>query len=958
MKTGLGGARSALALSAGILGLAACEPASQITDPSPAQLSTPPIESPDFAFQASDLAPDPAVLYGTLPNGMRYALRANATPSDTASLLLRFDAGSLDETDSTRGLAHFLEHMAFNGSEAYAEGELVPALERLGLAFGADTNAYTSFQETVYRLELPNLSDGVVETALGAMRETASRLTLDPQAIARERGVIQSERLARKSPAASAAEESLAFLLAGTPYPDRLPIGTEATIDSVQAEDFRRFYNGFYRPDNAVLVMVGDFDPAAMEARIRESFSDWTPAGESLAKRRPDSLPERAPRESRFIDPEVSTRLSAVAYRSPDTRADTSETRRERLLDGIGAQLLNRRFARISSQGDADFLGASVAAAPLFDMAQTVSLNLSAAPGAWRGALDDAVAELQRARLYCFTEAELDEWKLNTRRALERAVETSGTRRTPGLASELLGTIAAERVLTTPLSALERYATYADSIDLDDVCARFQTQLQAFESADLFLIDSVDVGDGELRAAFDAALAAEVESKAARELGDFAYSDWGEPGRVVARDRIEDIDVTTVEFENGVRLNIKVTPYQDDQVRARASIGGGLFNAPSWPEGFSQIAGAVLAEGGLEAHSRDDLRSLLAGRAAVAGVSVGTELVSIDGSAAISDMGLMFDLMTASVTALGYREEAVRNFRRDLAAFYDQIDSTPAGVARRDVPRLLRSGDPRFGLPDRDLLETLDADIVRDTLEPLLDSGLIEIGVVGDVDPDAVTAEVARTFGSLEARPTTLPGYAPSRSELAFPDPGSVTLTHAGDPDSALYQVFFPAFGGEDTLRARRAGLVRRIAQLKLTDVLREREGRSYSPSVTGYFPEGWDDYGFLGIGVTTRPDEIDEIARLVAEVADDMGAGRITVDEFDRARAPVLESVERSLEENGYWLGVVDRLRTYPDVLDDHRSRVATFQNMTLEDVRPIAESIFDKDRAFSVRILSATRP
>ena len=195
-----------------------------------------------FPHDNSDLAAEEAIEYGRLPNGVRFAVMANETPSNTASLLMRFDTGSINEAEDELGIAHFLEHMAFNGSKNIPEDEMVKRLERFGLAFGADTNASTSFEETIYQLELPEVNDEIIDETLMIMRETASNLLLDPDAIERERGVILAEKRARISPAYNAGINSLKFFLEGSHLPERLPIGTEETIKSVTPEQFRAFY--------------------------------------------------------------------------------------------------------------------------------------------------------------------------------------------------------------------------------------------------------------------------------------------------------------------------------------------------------------------------------------------------------------------------------------------------------------------------------------------------------------------------------------------------------------------------------------------------------------------------------------------------------------------------------------------------------------------------------------------
>jgi len=295
-----------------------------------------------FAYQASDLPSDPAIEYGRLPNGLRYAVRHNETPTKTASLLMRIDTGSLNESDDTRGLAHFLEHMAFNGSENIPENEMTKRLEKYGLAFGADTNASTSFTETTYQLELPDVSDELVEETMMIMRETASRLTLAPDAIERERGVIQAEKRARNSPSFQSFLDSLEFYLGQTIIPERLPIGTEATIDSVTAEQFREFYDGYYRPENTFITFVGDFETSYAIEKIEKFFGDWEGEGEALPQYEIQSFENEQPRFHYYTNPEIQTSLAMSVVSPYDKKTDTAENRLERRIDGLGNAMLMR----------------------------------------------------------------------------------------------------------------------------------------------------------------------------------------------------------------------------------------------------------------------------------------------------------------------------------------------------------------------------------------------------------------------------------------------------------------------------------------------------------------------------------------------------------------------------------------------------------------------------------------
>jgi len=321
--------RYVLMMSAATLMMAACEPK---------------VHAPvDFAHQAGDLKADGAVTYGKLDNGMRYAVMQNATPTKTAAIRLRFDTGSLNDVAGTQGLAHFLEHMAFNGSENIPEGEMTKTLERYGLAFGADTNAYTSFDETVYQLDLPEVTEEMFDVTLKIMRETASNLTLDQDAIDRERGVVQSEKRNRDSPGYRAQIANLEFFLDESRIISNLPIGTDESLAAINKPEFETYYNGHYRPEDAFLVIVGDMEPDFAASKIKEFFSDWTGVGEALPDLKAGSSVKTGLKVGYFTDPDVSTSLEFGVMRPYEKESDTSANRRKGFVEGLGNAMLNRR---------------------------------------------------------------------------------------------------------------------------------------------------------------------------------------------------------------------------------------------------------------------------------------------------------------------------------------------------------------------------------------------------------------------------------------------------------------------------------------------------------------------------------------------------------------------------------------------------------------------------------------
>ena len=282
--------------------------------------------------QATDVVPDPAIRYGRLANGMRYAIRKNATPKGTAAVRLNIGFGSLGESDAERGLAHFIEHLAFNGTTNVPEGDMIKILERQGLAFGPDTNAQTGFDATTYMLDIPQADAARMDTALFLMREIASEVTFDPAAVNRERGVIEGERRARDSYQIRYLLGLLDFQAPGTPYAKRIPIGTTDVITKVDAARIADLYRRYYRPENATLVVVGDIDPDVVEAKIKAKFGDWRgkgPAGAPLPRGTVDL--KRPAAFGTFVDPATPNRIcdGLAAY--------LDKMQVDRLTDLVGA---------------------------------------------------------------------------------------------------------------------------------------------------------------------------------------------------------------------------------------------------------------------------------------------------------------------------------------------------------------------------------------------------------------------------------------------------------------------------------------------------------------------------------------------------------------------------------------------------------------------------------------------
>ncbi|HHL42280.1 MAG TPA: insulinase family protein, partial [Hellea balneolensis] len=657
-----------------------------------------------------------------------------------------------------------------------------------------------------------------------------------------------------------------------------------------------------------------------------------------------------------FADPEIQTMFTIATIQPYKDYPDTAENRKKGFIERLGTRILNRRLATLARKADADFISAGAAYEFSQDSADIMGISVSSRPENWKKAVAVIDQELRKALKYGFTEAELKEQLANSKKALEVAVQTSDTRRTGALASGILGAFAAENVYSTPAATLARYNSYADDITVEQVWDEFKKQWKGVDKPLLYLQTSeiLEEPEQEILQAYQDSQAVEVQADKVKDLGKFAYTDFGTPGKVVNETHIDDVDADLIVFENNVRLNFKKTDFEKDTIRISVKVGDGSLSMPRKDGALSILASNMMSAGGLKAHSVDDLQKLMAGKAVGAGFGIGTKTFSISGSTVPSNLDDEFNLLMAMLIAPGYRDEAVARYHKYIESWYPTLDSTPGGVASRDVPRLVRSGDLRYGIPNEDELLSADPQEVKTWINSQLKDGPIEITVVGDIDKDVIIKQVARTFGTLDKRKTAHGEY-PAMTKLKFPEKRRkiVTLNHSGDQNRALVQVFWKAPDGSDRLRNRRLNVLRRVFANRLTDVIREEEGLAYSPSAGVTGSHIFKGYGYMSASAGLKPGKAALMLVKLEQIATDLSRGNITEDEYTRAIKPILENLNNSLENNGYWMSILSDAQSDKRGLESFRTRDTQYKSMKLEDIKPLAAEIFKRENAYRVQIL-----
>ena len=907
-------------------------------------------------FAASDVPVDPNIVFGVLPNGMKYALLANSTPKDSVVLRMRFDVGSFAEAEDQRGLAHFLEHMAFNGSTNVPEGEMIKLLERKGLAFGADTNASTGFDETIYQLDLPNASDDLIDTGLMLMRETGGELAIDPTAVDRERGIILSERRARDTYQLRNLIDQLDFQMQGMKVASRLPVGTEEVIKTAPAARLRDLYDRYYRPERATLVMVGDFDPAAVEAKIKARFGDWK--GRGAAGANPDIGTidyHRAAAADDFIDPAIQDSVTLAAFKPWVDEADTKAKRARTLAEDVGEAIVNRRLAKLALNEDSPILGGYFSEAAGWKVFDQVTVGAVAKEGAWQEALALIEQEQRRAIEHGFTQAEVAEQLATRRTALRNAVAGVTTRRSDALADTLIAAAKGDFVFARPETSQALFEATAPSLSAAAVTAAFRKRMEGF-SAPLARVSAKKPIDGgtdailaALRSSAQVAVAAPTEAANAA----FAYDNFGTPGRIVSDDRIEDLGIRRVRFANNVMLNIKKTDFQKDRVMLSLRVDGGNLLATRDDPTKVSLAGSLML-GGLEAHSLDELRSILAGK--TVSPSFGNATDAFGGSALTSpeDFGLQAKLMAAFLTHPGYRPDGLALIRRVLPQQYAANDATPAAVIGRDAGGILANDDPRSQTPPLAKLMTLDWAQLKPVVADSFAKGAIEIGVVGDIDEQAAIDAIAASFGALPERRAAFNLRPEARVREFAADRSERTLIHKGPAEQAELRVYWPARDDSNLGEAMRLNLLARVMQLKLTEELREKLGESYSPGAAASLSDEFPGYGHLFAASNVDHKDLATTRAAIFAIAKELRDAPVDADLLDRARKPLVEAMTKSRRENAYWLNYVAEATSQTDRLDRSRKGIGEVEAATPAELQLLAKRYLVDDKALVIKAVS----
>jgi len=890
------------------------------------------------------LAPDPAVRQGVLPNGLRYQLMSNAVPKGAVSIRLGVEVGSFEEADAERGAAHFIEHMAFRATRRYPDGAPDRVFAPWGVVFGRDQNAVTELFSTSYMLDMPHPDDRQLETGLAWLRDVADGVVFTEEGVARERGVVLAEMETRGGPQVDARNAISRFQAPEVRSVERLPIGVRETLNAATPASLKRFYDAWYRPEHAVLTVVGDRPLDALEAMVKTAFADWTGRGPKpvRAKMSPPRA-KRSPEGFVVAGESLPTAISACAMRpGVPPQADTVAFQRREALSLIWQAILNDRLARRSAAADTHLLGA-LAMSPRSRELGTTCLVAMPVNSAWREALAESRAELNRFAQEGPTEIEVENAIEKQRSLVRGAYLGAASRTSPDLAAGLMAKALAGQVVRTPAASFYVFDHAVEDASVEEVRAAFAEDWAG--SGPLLSMTAVEPPTGEaLLAAWNDAATTLSNSAADTRVTNavWGYRDFGRAGKVVERKTIDDPGFVRLRFANGLILNFKQTKAQPNKVEARVNFGAGRREIADQDNAIAQFAAPMLVSGGLRKNSFEDIQALFP----VSGLwnfqfDFGAQSFFMRSSVFSDDLTTHLQILTAYVSDPGFRGTLDARMPTAVDMVYRTLLSQPPSALSQAMSLRLDPTGANSMPPQATMAAYRAVDFDR-VLRPALTTAPLELTIAGDLDETQAVQAVASTFGALPPRAAT----PRDRSDVHFvrypAEPVEpVRVEHQGPADKAAATLIWPLYVATPERRSEEYAikLLAAAFDTALRRRIREELGKTYAPVVSSFTPDHGDQ-GALVVGIEAEPRDIALLAEEAERLAARFRNGEITEQMLDDARQPVLASAQARRETAGWWAEAMAGSARDPAILAEALQFEPLVKAVTVDDLKAAART------------------
>ena len=922
-----------------------------------------PIEAPKYTrpddpwiYRGTDIPVDGEWLMGEMPNGLRYAVRKNGVPPCQVSMRVRIDAGALYERPDELGYAHLIEHMVFRQSRDFSDSEAIPYFQRLGARLGFDTNALTTHTQTVFKLDLPNAQEGVLGESVRRFAGMVREPTLSAANLAADVPIVLAERRERAGPGERIANAMRETLFAGQPYADRIPIGTVETLQGATAKSVQAFHRRWYRPENAVVVLVGEADPEVLAAYVERYFGDWKVPGEpepqpDFGKPAPpadaadmadgDDLPVG---EVRVIAEPGQPRSITYAILRPWVEVlDNLEYNRGILIDSIAEQVVNRRLEERARSGGS-FLYASVGRDKVSRSADATFVSLAPLGDDWEKALAEVRGVIADALAEPPSQEEIDREVAEYDIGFVDMVGQSEIQAGAALADTVVNAVDIREAIAAPETFLSVFRGMNDRFTPEAILEHTRALFAGEVVRAVMLTPEIEPGSDDealLRAAMMAP--ADADNGARDDGATIGFEDLPAIGTPTLPSLSSPLGFDTVErleFPNGVRAMIYDRDNEPGRVTVRVRFGGGWRAFEDDEAVYAVLGRMALVSQGFGEVDQSALDRIASGRKLTFNFSIGDGSFTFEGITRAEDLADQLYLFAAKLSDPRFDASPVERAKASALQGYAAYGRDPNGVLARDLDFLLRGSDPRFETPAPEEIRAADPEAFARVWTRLLSQGPIEVAVFGDIDRNETVAAIARTFGALEPRA----GLDPQIGGRGFGFPEAavdpVILTHSGDADQAAAVIAWPTGGGSDHLpQARKLDLLAQIIGNRLLDGMRERSGASYSPSANSDWPLDLDDGGKLLAMVQLRPADVPAFFEEADQIAADLAENGPTADEMARVLEPVRQYLGRAQTGHTFWLNQLEGATFDANRMTHIRTWYADYADTTPAQLQALAK-------------------
>jgi zinc protease len=904
----------------------------------------------------------PEIKHGQLANGLTYYVLKHGKPEKRAFLWLAVNAGSVLEDDAQRGLAHFDEHMAFNGTQRFPKAEIVNYLEKIGMRFGADLNARTTFDDTVYELEVPTDDHAFVAKGLDILHDWAGDVSYDPVEVDKERGVVKEEWRLGRGAQQRIFDKQVPVIFKGSRYAARSPIGSPEIIGKAPRDLLYKFYKDWYRPDLMAVIAVGDFDDVgAIEREIQARFGDLkNPAG-ARSRIAAGVPPADGTRISIETDRELPQTLVSVFNLLPHRPEASYKDFRRLVVEQVYQAILNERFATIARRPDAPFVGAGAGIESPVREIDAFVREAQAKPGKVEATLESLFTEVLRTEQFGVTQTELDRARAILSRAYEQSAAEESTSDSRNYTEELTRHFFEKELVIG--RGLEKDLTlkYLPTVTL----AEMNALARSFGGAAnrVILIAGPEAKTAPALPGKDRVLAI-IDEVARRPLE--AWEDKAStaklmaqlprPGKIVKEAKVDKINVTEWTLANGVRVIVKPTDFEADQVALLGTSPGGMAMAKDKDFADDQFADDIAAVGGVGDLDVEELQKVLAGKHVQASAQIEDTTESVEASASVRDLETMFQLVHLEMTQPRKDERAIGVWRANLADQLANRERAPETQYQIQSQDALFKHNPRRRQPTPDDVTRANADkalaFYKDRFGDASDFTFV---IVGAFDPVQVRPLVETYLGSLPAK-----GRKEKQKDVGIRKVAGVVkkVWNLGQEPKANVQL---VFHGDETWsrdKDRDGFILDEVLTIRLREILREDKGGVYGVGVGGSIARAPHPERDFTISFGCDPTRVDELVAATFDELKQIQDHGIGDDYLEKVRQTFTRARETQLRNNGFWVGWLTSAYTYGDdptlVLDPSKM----IGRMTSANVQAAARRNYDRKQYFESILLPATLP